>query len=155
MKVWLISVAAVIILTSCAEMMLPSGKIKNACRTVFALVCLAVMLKPLSFLTRSFTGGAFEETVDYDYVEGANAYFCGIYGNEVKKLLSEKGYAIRNVDVEGRFAGGGFVVEKVFVKLEKTVISGEDEHIISIEEITSVICSHLGITSEKVAFYGS
>ena len=155
MKGWLVAVAAVIIVTSCAELILPSGRIKNACRTAFALVCLSVMLRPLFLIVNdgqnSFTVGS---AVDTDYVNAANDYYCRVNSRELKKLLTGKGYPVESAEVTGEFTGGKFAVEKVFVKLENSVISGEDEHIICIEEITSVICSALGIASDKVAFYG-
>lgn len=157
MKEWLISVAAVFIITSCAEMLLPTGKVKNACRTVLAIVCLAVMIKPLAYIsdcTFEFPDLSYS-AIDAAYVEDTNEYLGRIYASEAIKLLEHKGVDVEECVVKCRLENGNAVIENIFVKLKKSVISGEDEHIISNVEITSVLCSAFNIPSEKVCIYGN
>ena len=95
MKVWIISIAAVIILTSCAEMLLPSGKIKNACRTVFAILCMAVVIKPIAEIANfDLETVSSYELIDNDTVEDVNFYYRALYASGVKRTLIDQGYSI-------------------------------------------------------------
>ncbi len=156
MKSWLISVAAIIIATSCSEILLPSGKIKNSCKTVLAMVCVAVFAQPLinlSGLTVDFSQAFEYDGVDLNYVQSTEQYYCDIFESEVVLFLDKKGVICTECSVTGNLTDGNFTVEKVFVKVEKSVICGEDEHIISIVEIKSMLAAELALPIEKVEVY--
>lgn len=158
MSGWLIKLAAIILATSCAEILLPTGKIKNSCRTVLALVCVAVFIEPLAHAVNfemdlSDIFGD-DVAVDQTYVDDVNDYYCSILEGEIANLLSEKGAEVSECSVSGEIINGKFEIKNVIVKIDNSVISGADEHIISIVEITSMLSEALGITSERVIVYG-
>lgn len=156
MKEWILSLVAVILATSCAEMLLPDGKLKNACRTVLALACIGAFIMPVGKLKDfelNFSDYAIE-SANEDYVKSTADYYCRLYSAEVKRVLENEGAAIAGCSAEGIFERGKFTLTKVFVKVENSVISGEDEHIIGIEEITLTLSERLGISPDKVVIYG-
>ncbi len=153
---WLMALTGVIIVTACAETLLPSGKIKNACKTVFALVCLAVFITPIAYLKDydfDFSS-ATSVAVDKDYVEYTAEYFKKLYSDEIIKLLEKEGVEVEWCEVEGDLENGNFLLKKIFVKLKNSVITEGDEHIISIEEVTDLLSASLSVTEDAIVIYG-
>ena len=156
MKGWILSLVAVILTTSCAEMLLPDGKLKNACRTVLALACIGAFIMPIGKLENidiDFSEYAIE-TSNEDYVKSTADYYCRLYAAEAKKVMESEGAVVSGCSAEGSFERGKFILSGLFVKVENSVISGEDEHIIGIEEITLKLSERLGISPDKVVIYG-
>ena len=156
MKGWILSLVAVILATSCAEMLLPGGKLKNACRTVLALACIGAFIMPVGNLKDidiDFSEYAIE-SANEDYVSSVADYYCKLYAAEAKKVLEKRGVSVSGCSAEGVFESGKFALANLFVKVDNSVISGEDEHIIGIEEITLTLSETLGIPPDKVVIYG-
>ena len=156
MNAWLLKLAAAILATSCAEMLLPSGKIKSACRTVLALVCVAVVIEPLAIVAdyEFDFSDIFGQTaaVDGGYVDETNEYYCSVMEKEIINFLETKGVEALGCEVEGKIGNGKFEIEKVSVKIKNSVITGEDEHIIGIVKITTMLSEALG--TDRVYVYG-
>ncbi len=155
MNGWLIKTAGIVMVTAIAEILLPSGKTKNACRTVMALLTVAVMISPLA----DIAGFEFDfknafPAADEIYVDTTAEYYCNLSEKEVKNLLEKEGYVCPECEIEGVFDRGKFITQKVCVKIKNTVISGEDEHIIDTVKITEMLASALDLPKEKVFVYG-
>ncbi len=157
MTSWIAKLVAVIILTSCCEMILPTGKTKSACITVLTLICLVVMVDPI-FKIRDYNLDFSEilpsVQVDQTYLDTTNEYYANILENEVSLLLLKNGVKIKECNILGNIESGEFIIKKITVKFDKIVISGKDEHIITIEEIKQLLVSSLKIDKDNVFVYG-
>jgi len=156
MSSWILKVVGIILSTSCAEMLLPNGKTKSACRIVLSLVCLLVFAEPIANIKNfnfDFTDVLEDDTV-VSYIDKTNEYFCALTEKEVVDLLTQSDIKVEECNVVGKIEKGEFKLEKISVKIDKKVISGEDEHIISIEKIKNTITNALTIPENKVEIYG-
>ena len=94
MKEWLISLTSVIIATSVAEVLLPSGKIRNVCKTVLSLVCLLVLISPLASLNDGELSIAeIKDKAEQSelFRENLNNYYDKLTEQLVENCLSDKG----------------------------------------------------------------
>ena len=156
MRDWLIKTVGIVIATTCAEILLPSGKIKNSCKTVLALLCLTVLIEPIAYLSKNdfdYTLTIPSVQIDNSYVEETERYVAKVIEAELIELLNEKGVMVDDCKIEGSMLDGSFVINKVTVKVSNIGISGKDEHIIGNEELIKLVTDALDISAEKVVLY--
>lgn len=154
MNAWLLKITAVVIATTCIELILPVSKIRSSCKTVLSIICLAVMIEPVAVLLKTDYSNLKGDEVDYSYVESVEAFYGSLCEQEIEKLLKERGFECVSCGVDGEFEGGTFSVKKIIVKLNESVISGKDEHIINTVEIRKYLAESLSLSSEIIEIYG-
>ena len=155
MKEWLISVASVITTTSVAEILLPSGRIKRICKTVLSLVCLLVLISPLSELKNAAISISDIQARD----EQSEIFRQNLTEYErlaeslVENALSDKGLTCV-CETEGELdSENRFTIKKAFVIISDKVLTDKDGNIISIEEITGFLSEKLDVEKERVIVY--
>ena len=112
MKIFLLSAAGVIFLSVIISLLIPEGKLNKTITFIMRLICILVMIQPL---TGIFGGKSEDNNVNSaDY-----AYVCSIYSQhqsgELEKLLYEKLGANTRCNVEVVYNDGEFTVNSVSV----------------------------------------
>ena len=150
----MIKITAAVIVTACVEIILPIGKIRSSCKTVLTLVCLAVMIEPLTILLKTDFSFFNKDEVDYSYLEGVDKLYSNMCEKEIVAVVEELGAEVVGCEVEGKNENGVFCVEKIKVEIKNSVISEKDEHIISIEEMRKHLADKLSVSIERIEVYG-
>lgn len=116
MKIYLLSAAGVIFLSVIVSLLIPEGKLNKTITFVMRLVCIMVMIQPLTQIFGGNIEGGKVKSADY-------AYVCEIYSEhqsgELEKLLLEKLGARTKCDVEVGYEDGEFKVTGVTVLTEE------------------------------------
>ena len=68
-------------------------------------------------------------------------------------MIEKKGVVCKECEVEGKIENGKFQFEKIVVKIENSVITEKDEHIISNVEIQKMLVELLSVSEDKVFVY--
>lgn len=129
MKTYLLSAAGVIFLSVIVSLLLPEGKLHKTVNFVMRLICIFVLVRPVTGIFKIPSAQTETSFTDYDYVceqysEHQSLQLCG--------LLKEKFSLNAECIVEVGYEDGRFAVDKVEVALLK-----EDEN--NIEEIRSYL----------------
>ena len=83
MKTYLLSAISVIFLTIIISFIVPEGKLKKTVNFILRLVCIGVLIQPVSSIFNFSKKEDAVATYDYEYV-------CAVYSQNQSKLLTEK-----------------------------------------------------------------
>lgn len=155
MKNVILTICFLILLSFFSENVLPQGKMKAAVRSVFSCLAILCVLSPIkSFFESDVSFGDINVSsgfnVDYDYTDKYFSSYGKRIENEVNSLIEAakiNGSAHITYSVDDRYK---FVIEKVTVKIEKTVINSENANIHIIDELKGQISEYLNVSNEKV-----
>ena len=100
---WVVTVAAVAILSVLCDIILPEGQTRKYVKTVFGVVVTLVIVQPLIGLfddsgSFSFGGGSLDD-IQQDYIESVDARQSKIYEESVRQLLEYKEISVSKIDV--------------------------------------------------------
>ncbi len=116
MKTYLLSAAGVIFLSVIVSLLIPEGKLNKTITFIMRLICIMVMIQPLTQIVGDKKVQGEVESADYSYV-------CEVYSEhqsgELEKLLYEKLGANTQCDVDVVHADGEFKVNGVTVITEE------------------------------------
>lgn len=114
MKTYLLSATGVIFLSVIVSLLVPEGKLNKSITFVMRLICIAVLIQPL---TGIFKIGQTENSAiktDYEYV-------ASVYSNhqseQLEKLLQEKLFIESECLITVEFVSGDFKVTQTEVKV--------------------------------------
>lgn len=82
MKTYLLTAIGVIFLTVIVSFIIPEGKLKKSCNFVLRLICICVLIQPV---TKLFTLNKTTDTFKYDY-----DYICSVYSDTQSRALTQK-----------------------------------------------------------------
>ncbi len=82
MKTYLLTAIGVIFLTVIVSFVIPDGKLKKSCNFVLRLICICVLVQPV---TKLFTLSKTTENYTYDY-----DYICSVYSQTQSRALTQK-----------------------------------------------------------------
>lgn len=157
-KSYALTVFAVIILSTIAQFVLPSGRTKKITKTVLSLAIATVVLSPvinmigggngieLSYQEQTFVID--DDFVDYvDYLATASA--C----KEIEEKLLSSGFGKKLVSVDCAIDNSTKQLKSVWIKLDMTGINEKDEHTY-ISEITDFILTEFDLEKGDVIVSG-
>ena len=161
MKEWLLSVAAAVITVSLISVMLPPGKTSKIIRAVLGIFVAAVIIKPVVSIDFSkISTGEILGQGDIEYQTGYFEYAKNMriekYREEVLKILETYGIKIEKDElniITDEEQGGFVLIEKITIFLTNAVITGDNEHIVIIDEAAAALAENFGIAREAVNFY--
>ncbi len=154
---WLISLTGIAVVVTVADVLMPDGRMREICKSVLSVVCIAVIIVPLINLK----GNSLKIEEIADNGENNSAYSENLisYYENITKTLCENHFKKLDTPIECDVSGElderkNFKVEKVIIKISKTVLSGQNGNIISIEDLTDEISKLLAVSEDKVIIYG-
>lgn len=116
MKVYLLSAAGVIFLSVIVSLLMPEGKLNKSVTFVMRLICILVLIQPVTGIFNLKTETDASDFYDYEYI-------CGVYSKhqsgELEKLLEEEFGTSPECEVEISYDDGSFKVTSVSVALDK------------------------------------
>lgn len=116
MKVYLLSAAGVIFLSVIVSLLMPEGKLNKSVTFVMRLICILVLIQPVTGIFNLKTEADASDFYDYEYI-------CGVYSEhqsgELEKLLEEEFGTSSECEVEISYDDGSFKVASVSVALDK------------------------------------
>ena len=159
MKDYLISVGAVLILTSCITLILPDGKSSKVIKPIFTILILLVIIKPLTSIKNfdfSFENNL-ENSFSYQnsYIDYTFQKRIELYKKNSNKIITELGVDGAKIDVLWEIKDDyELVIDKIKIDLSNAVYKENLQHIDITKEIKKSISNYLNISEEDVEIYG-
>ena len=128
MKTWILSIIGTVILITIAELLLPSGRMKNVTRSIFGVLVMIVILKPLPSIKNSDWQLDFDLSENTHFLDQVNERKVAALQERGISLLRQNGYDLTSVVLNGNWTDGEYMIETVIVyadqNLDDTVIKG-------------------------------
>jgi len=159
MKDWIISIVAVVLITSIVCLILPQGKMGKYVKGIFSLLSTLVVIKPIFYIKN--TDVNFEQIFNSNELVLQDSFIDYVTNKRIEefkenclKITKENGADNAKVEIE-YFLDENKGIKICFVKisLQNSVIISDKEHINFKEEIISDIASYLCINENMVIIY--
>ena len=124
MKVYLLTAAGVIFLSVVVSLLIPEGKLHKSVTFVMRLICIVVLIQPVTGIFKIGDSATSTEFFDYEYV-------CGVYAEhqsgELEKLIDKEFDVSAECDVKVEYSAGEFKVSGVSVQIDENNLKLIDE----------------------------
>lgn len=163
MTTWLLSVAAVAVLTVLLEVLLSEGNTKKYIQGIIRLLLIMVILLPIvKLIKKDISYNDFlpetkieEEITDKTFLSKISATRYKSAELKIQNLLKDKGIngALVSIDI---YYGASYTIEisSVRVDLSNAVITSSESNIFINDIIIQAVQSHLIVDKEKIIIYG-
>ena len=116
MKTYLISATAVIFLSVIVSLVIPEGKLNKTIVFVMRMVCIVVLIQPITGIFKVSTSSADTPLYDYEYI-------CKVYSDnqsdQLEKLIAEKFEVDSVCFVNIAYDKGEFKADSVSVEIKQ------------------------------------
>lgn len=141
---WILSIVGVAAITLIVDILLPEGETAKYIKSVFGILTVFIIAMPLPgiFGGEVDFSAVFEESgavsVDYEFVDQLNEMRIRNMETSIEEYLKKEGYYC-DVSLEASFKDGSMIIDKVYVKTEKSVIVGNEANIDIIRKLVAQI----------------
>ena len=157
MKVWIISIGAVILMTVISLYIIPEGKLGKHVKGIFSVLIIFVIINPVinfdmdNFLDKVETGNQ-TVNIQYNYIDFVYKKRTENSRLQIEKALEDIGVIDSIVKIDYVITNTfSYSIKNVFINLEKSVIKSDKEHIDIIEEIKKIVSNLLLIGDELIS----
>ena len=116
MKAYLLTAAGVIFLSVVVSLLIPEGKLHKSVTFVMRLICILVLIQPITGIFKIGDAAVSNDYFDYEYV-------CGVYSEhqsaELEKLLKKEFEAETTCGIDVEYKEGEFRVTAVEVEVDE------------------------------------
>ena len=150
---WGLTILGLAVITTVAEMLLPSGKTRNVIRSVAATIAVLAIVTPLPNLLKygfSFDFTADSVVVDTDYIDYTDGLKANIVSNSAVEYLRSKGF---EGGIEVTVELDGWSVKSATINFSDIGMTENGEHI-NKKEIIKLVADYLRIGEEAIMSYG-
>ena len=157
MNGWILSIGAIIVITTIITIILPEGKMGKFIRGYFALIIMVVILNPLLNLDGSclvdFDNNEVEGVfIQNDFIDYVTRQKITKLQKNCEKICENKGISNAVVTIEYSVTeNADYEILLVVVNLKKSVIISNGEHIDNIEVIRQTIADYLSIDLKLIS----
>lgn len=156
MKTWIISISAIVFITSIFGIIVPDSKIGKLIKSVFSILIIFVIISPIANIKNQDV--SFENFINTSEIVYQNDYLDFIANKKAKELENESKKIIENLGVNNVFVNicymhnnlEKFIVKSVEVNLKNAVIISDKAHINIKEQIRTELSSYLEIDKNLV-----
>lgn len=156
MKTWIISISAIVFITSIFGIIVPDSKIGKLIKSVFSILIIFVIISPIANIKNQDV--SFENFINTSEIVYQNDYLDFIADKKAKELENESKKIIENLGVNNVFVNicymhdhlEKFIVKSVEVNLKNAVIISDKAHINIKEQIRTELSSYLEIDKNLV-----
>lgn len=141
---WILSIVGVAAITLIVDILLPEGETAKYIKSVFGILTVFIIAMPLPGILGEEVdfSAVFEESgavsVDYEFVDQLNEMRIRNMETSIEEYLKKEGYYC-DVSLEASFKDGSMIIDKVYVKTEKSVIVGNEANIDIIRKLVAQI----------------
>ena len=141
MSEWVLSVCAMVFLTAVLNALIPQGKTGKIIKSVFALMCLIVLIKPVLSLKNAefdFTAAFSSSNINLqdDYLEYTLKQKGDFLGKDLIEYLNNDGIDVEQANIELYYKDDfNISTKKVSVRLKNGVMIDDSAHIDIIEKV--------------------
>ncbi len=141
---WILSIVGVAAITLIVDILLPEGETAKYIKSVFGILTVFIIAMPLPGILGGEVvfSAVFEESgavsVDYEFVDQLNEMRIRNMETSIEEYLKKEGYYC-DVSLEASFKDGSMIIDKVYVKTEKSVIVGNEANIDIIRKLVAQI----------------
>ena len=141
---WILSIVGVAAITLIVDILLPEGETAKYIKSVFGILTVFIIPMPLPGILGGEVdfSAVFEESgavsVDYEFVDQLNEMRIRNMETSIEEYLKKEGYYC-DVSLEASFKDGSMIIDKVYVKTEKSVIVGNEANIDIIRKLVAQI----------------
>ena len=115
MKTYLLSAAGVIFLSVIISLLIPEGKLNKTVTFIMRLICIAVLIQPITSIFKISDGQSAAINTDYAYVA---AVYSEHQSGQLENLIFTKFDTESDCSVKVEYTDGEFKVTETCVKLE-------------------------------------
>ncbi len=159
MKDWIVSIVAVILITSIICLILPQGKMGKYIKNIFSLLTMFVIIKPVIYL-KDYDFN-YEQIINSSEIVLQDSFLDFVNNKKVKEYEENCNKIIKEKGIEGAIININYQIDKnqnlkifnVQINLKNSVIISNKEHIFIKEEIIAGIASYLNIKQDVVFIY--
>lgn len=149
MKEYLKLLIVLVTIVSVVLVVLPEGKMKKTTCICFSfLICLTLLTPVKKFVLEEVY---IENNLDYDY-SLENDYRQGLYSYIIKQILKKEKIEVEEVFVEFDF-NDLKKIKKISIKLDKSVLKEECQHINIIVKAKECLSKQLNIAFSEIVVY--
>ena len=159
MKEWIVSVGAVILITSIATLILPSGKTSKLIKGVFSILITIVIFSPIISIKNgefslNFTDQIDEIIYQEDYINFTNEKRIKFLQENCRKILTECEINGGEVLIEYTLKDNyHFSIKSVKINLENAVINKNEQRIYIIEAAIKAVSEYLSVDKGVIYVY--
>ncbi len=158
MKEWILCLTGVIILTTIFYLIMPSGKTNTLLKGIFSLICILVLVQPITSIKNGeYSVLSLKEVdinLDEEYLSFINSKRVQNLEKECQKILKKEGLYTENVVIEleeNQYLE--YKIKQIKINLKELVIEDENEHINKLDRVRSSISEYFGVEKSAVIFY--
>ena len=148
---WVIGIVGVVFLGLLLDMVYPNGKTNKLCRSIFGLIALAVIIKPIFNMDIHFQKNNY---IDGFLENSLNDSKINILKNEIESGLLLKGLDGVFVEIESKIEDNKFLIENVTIDISNAVLLKNFENINKYEVIINEVKKVVDIDEEVIVIYG-
>ncbi len=116
MKTYLLSAAAAIFLSVIISLLVPEGKLNKTITFIMRLVCILVLIQPITGLFKLSPQGPTDSAVDYVFVESV---YSDHQSAQLEKLIKTEFETECECTVKVEYADGEFKAKEAAVKIKE------------------------------------
>lgn len=159
MKEYIISIGAIIVITSVISIILPNGKTGKFIKGLFSIIITLVILSPLTNVSFKVPNiGDFNTKLEYQ-----ESFLFYITENKINGLEYDSEIILKNCGIKNAKVSIDYEVnedfshsiKKVKINLEKAVIISDGQHINIIEEGVNSLSKYLSVDKEDIKIDGN
>ncbi len=152
---YLLSLTALVVIASVSQMILPDGRLKKTSKVIFCLVLITCLLKPifvnLTFdLNFDFDTSSSTQTIDQTSICQIDKLKSEEIENYAKTILDKENIPYEDVNVELLSGSTNLNLKKIAVKLNKSRIKDESEHINITRKTICILKERLSLNEEVI-----
>ncbi|MCI9519146.1 MAG: hypothetical protein HFK08_07830 [Clostridia bacterium] len=125
---WVMSILGIVIIGTIVDLLLSKSRLKNFIRSIFATVCILVIITPLPSIVKNGFDMDFSDLVgdiqiDDDFVGFSERQKVIALEKAIESAFDEEGISKLSVKADVEFESGNFTVKRITVDLTDSVIN--------------------------------
>jgi len=158
-KGWVITICAVVLLTTIITILVPNGRTSFVIKGVFSLLTTLIIISPICQVVNngfSFNDFTLENPIEIqdDFVDYIGTKRAEEYKNGCEKILVELGITKPEIEINYIIDENyNFSIKNAIVNLKSAVINSNSAHIDIIKDVKKSLSRYLSITESEVDVY--
>lgn len=157
LKTWIFTLIGVSILATIVQILTSGSKNEHIVNKCIGIVLSVIIITPaISLLGKSIDfneltnkTGQFDES----FITYTEEYIVNALKGDIKKALENKGLKNSGIEIDHSFSEGQITINYVIIKLDKTVIDENFQHINKCTEAEKAVLSVMNIERERIIIY--